>query len=367
MKTGLNIVELATEIERQQSAKRDLVVKSDKIEMGAVRPERDHIAFQLMLAGKESYTINDHAHRQIADYTGIPAKYYDKMRREAPDLLADNVNAWMTQFAEPRMVRTMDGAVRALLSDRYRPLENSDLAEAVLPTLADLGVTVMSAAITEQRLYIKVVDQRIMQDIPSGRKFGDGSHVFFDTVSPAAVISNSEVGAGALRIEAGVYTKVCTNLAIAGQRSMKKYHTGAKHELLEGEHIQHLLTDDTKRLQDQTLWATVRDVVKGAFEEARFAAYCDELRGLSKIEIEADPIKVLDLAKERFGFNETEKGSVLKHLIEGGDLTAYGLFNAVTRTAQDLDDYDRATEFEKLGGVLIELPKQEWKELAMAA
>ena len=38
----------------------------------------------------------------------------------------------------------------------------------------------------------------------------------------------------------------------------------------------------------------------------------------------------------------------------GNSGTQYGLVNAVTRTSQDIDDYNRATEFEKFGGQLLD-------------
>jgi hypothetical protein len=38
----------------------------------------------------------------------------------------------------------------------------------------------------------------------------------------------------------------------------------------------------------------------------------------------------------------------------------------VTHFSQELDDYDRATELEALGGKLIELGAPEWKGLAEA-
>ena len=66
-------------------------------------------------------------------------------------------------------------------------------------------------------------------------------------------------------------------------------------------------------------------------------------------------------------FNESERAGVLRHLIVAGDLSGYGLVNAVTHYSHDVEDYDRATEFEALGGKLIELPSSEWKELAEAA
>ena len=53
--------------------------------------------------------------------------------------------------------------------------------------------------------------------------------------------------------------------------------------------------------------------------------------------------------------------------VAGGDLSAYGVVNAVTHSAEDVEDYDRATEFEALGGKLIELSSSEWKEIAEAA
>ena len=58
---------------------------------------------------------------------------------------------------------------------------------------------------------------------------------------------------------------------------------------------------------------------------------------------------------------------MLRHLIEGGDLTRYGLFNAITRAAADLDSYDRATEFERFGGQVVELPKRDWEEVQRLA
>ena len=36
-----------------------------------------------------------------------------------------------------------------------------------------------------------------------------------------------------------------------------------------------------------------------------------------------------------------------------GDCSQYGLINAVTRASQDIEDYGRATELERLGGELL--------------
>ena len=373
MKTGLSLTELATEIERRANAKRDMVVSTENLRMEVAdqpaHAEAGVTGNALVVANRETYGANTVAHRQIAEYADIPAKYYDRMRMEAPRLLADNVNTWFAKKPAPRMVRTLDGTARAFLSDRYRPLENEELAEAVLPALLDLDVEIMSAQITETRLYIKAVHRSIRKDMPveaKGAGWGDGSHHIFRTQSPGIVISNSEVGYGALSVETSVFDRVCTNLAIFSQHSMKKYHTGAKQGLLTDD-IMHLLSDETRRLTDKAVWAQVGDIVRGAFDEAKFNARVDEIAGLQDVKLEGDPVKVVELAARRFGLNQGEQTSILRHLIEGAALTGYGLYNAVTRTGQDQDDYDRATTFEKLGGKLLDLAKEDWRELAKAA
>ncbi len=361
MKTGLNLVELATEIERRANAKKDYVVDTKNIRMDA--PAEGGNA--LVLAERETVAINDVAHRQIGEYADIPAKYYDRMRAEAPGLLAMNVNNWLKAAPAKRLVRTLDQTNRAFLSDRYRPLENEDLAQAVLPPLLEMGVEVMSAQITDKRFYIKVVDKNVVRDLPF--KLGEGHHITRKQC-PALVISNSEVGYGALSINAAVMDQWCTNLAVFSQHSMKKYHVGGN--LVGGEftdNMMHLLSDETRRLTDKALWAQVGDVVRGAFDEAVFNARVDEIEGLQECKIEGDPLKVVELTARKFGFTQGEQTSILRHLIEGADLSAYGVYNAVTRTAEDLADYDRASDFEKIGGKLIDLPKADWRELAKAA
>ena len=60
------------------------------------------------------------------------------MRTEQPQLLDRNVNTWLQSDGDRRMIRTLDGQVRAVLSDRISWLDNFDLAENVLPILQRL-------------------------------------------------------------------------------------------------------------------------------------------------------------------------------------------------------------------------------------
>lgn len=358
MKQGKTLTELAMEIERQHTAKRDLVAPGAALTMN---PDAT-----MHLGALGNLPIGEIAHGQIADKLGIPVRYYNRMLAEHPQLLSVNANEWLAKAPDQRhMVRTLDGRMRAFLSDSYRPLEHIDLAEAVLPVLLGQNLEIMSCEVTERRLYIKAVDQRIKADVPAGRKIGDGSHVFFDTCSPAITISNSEVGFGRLSIEYGVYTKVCTNLATLSSGGMKKTHVGARNAITDD--LQVALSDEARRASDRAVWLAVRDTVLAAFDAARFEADVAKLRGLAEQPITTPVVEFINLSAKRFGLSETEGQGILHHLIQGGDLTRYGFFNAVTRTAQDLPSYDRASEFEQLGGTIVELPRHDWERLAMAA
>ena len=359
MKSGLTLQQLAAEIERRAGAKRDLVVSTTNLEMTE--------NLDLIVADKEKFGINKIAHGQIASHTDIPKKYYDKMLADDPRLLANNVNTWFRKYPANRMVRGLDGTARALLSDRYRPLENEDLANAVLPAVMELGLDVMSSQITDTRLYLKCVDPKVTRELEAiGGKFGDGKHNIVRCLAPALTVSNSEVGEGALAILGGVYDGFCSNLASFGERSTRKYHVGGKHEIA-GEDTYALLSDETRRKTDVATWAQVGDVVRAAFNEAHFNALCDKISATQKDKIEGDPVQVVKLTTSRFNLSEATGTSILRHLIEGGDLSRFGLHNAVTRASQDHDDYDAATQMERIGAQIIELPKADWKVLAEAA
>ena len=90
--------------------------------------------------GDGEYGVTGLARRQLADKLKIPFAYFERMRTEQPQLLDRNVNTWLQSDGDRRMIRTLDGQVRAVLSDRYRRLDNFDLAENVLPILQRLEV-----------------------------------------------------------------------------------------------------------------------------------------------------------------------------------------------------------------------------------
>jgi Domain of unknown function (DUF932) len=351
MKTGITLSQLAQELTRQQQAKRDFLVLDRAMQL--VQVPLDEQPRLLLAFGQEQLPVQPYAHGQLAQHLGIPRAYYDRLLEQAPALLATNVNHWLEASPARRLVRTLDGAVRASLSERYRPLDHADLAEAVLPVLAeDAQLEVASCQITETRLYLKAVTPRLSAEVQKG-----------DVVQAGIVISNSEVGAGSVRVEPLLYRLACLNGAIVNDLAMKKYHVGRSNGHSD-DAIQALLRDETKALNDQAFWATVQDVVRGTLQETTFQRIVARWRDATQERLTGDPVQVVEVTAKRFGLSEPERGQVLRHLVEGGDLSRYGLANALTRASQDVESYDRATDLERLGGTLVELPRQAWQELA---
>jgi hypothetical protein len=368
MKQGRSIEQLAAEVLRQAQTKRDFISRTES--MAAM--DRDGGEIALAVGDKGEFPVNKIAHDQIGEHCGIPRAYYQRMQEHAPDLLATNINRWFAKYPAARMVRTLDGRARAFLSDAYRPLDNFDFIEAVYPILEKRKLTLMACEVTDTRLYLKAVDEQLFKDVPVGFKMGDGSHKIFDTCAPAIILSNSEVGYGRLVIETGVYTSACTNMALfaGGGGSFKRTHIGARHKIADGvstEEFDSIMSDATKKKTLEALWSQAGDVIGAAFSTKVIGERLEKLADAAGYQITGNIEKVVEVAAEKFGLNDGERGSVLRHLIEGGKLSKYGLHAAITRAAQDCESFDRATDLEYLGGKVIELPKTEWEVLAKAA
>ena len=354
MKSGRTLLGLAQELQRQLQSKKDLVVPSQLVHHSTSQGGQTHLVIDEGGAPVH-YGVTPLARRQLADKLRIPHAYFERMREEQPVLLDRNVNTWLQSEDERRMLRTLDGKVRAVLSDRYRRLDNYDLAESVLPILQQLPeVRFESVELTDTRMYLKCVTPRLTHEMARG-----------DIVQAGVVISNSEVGQGTLSVQPMLFRLVCLNGLIAADRTLRKTHVGRSLGS-EDEGLQ-VYQDDTLRADDKAFFLKVRDVVQAAVSEASFRQTAQKLQKTLKIPLVGDPVKTVEVLAQRYTLNDAERAGVLRHLIAEGQLSGYGLVNAVTHYSQYVEDYDRATEFEALGGRLIDLPAHEWKGLEEAA
>jgi hypothetical protein len=301
------------------------------------------------------YDINSHCHGQIATKLGIPKIYYDRLLRDHTDILSNDITALFRREPERRMVRTIDGVARGYLSDKFRTdMDNYDVAEAALPILEAVpDMQILSLGVTETRMYIKAQFPRLQGAVKVG-----------DIVTGGVVISNSEVGCGALNIEVLIYSLSCTN-GMIGQSLVRKFHVGAKQGVSDEAYA--VLSQATRDKSAEAMRAIIADVVTAATDESKFQLRLDKLRSTTKEGLNSDVPKAIEVLGNKLNLNKEEQSGVLTRLIEGGDLSRWGVANAVTRAASDIDDYDRATELERAGGKVIELSSRDWTEVSLAA
>lgn len=352
MKQGKTLVELAQEITRQRDSRTDYVADTSALSMTQTE---ESLALEIVNGETSRYGITDHAHRQIGTRLGIPADYYNHMRRKAPELLLDNVNHWFHNSPERRMVRTLDGNVRAVLSDRYRRIDNFDVLETALPVLNDSGeLQVASCEVTDTKFYLKVIFPRIEAEVKKG-----------DPVQFGVMISNSEIGVGSLLVQPFVNRLVCTNGMVSAEMSKRRNHVGRVLELEEDEHVQ-IYGEDTIRADDAAFLLKIRDSVRYFLNQSSIDTQIERLRISAGMEVSGGATKNVEVLAQKTRLLKEEQTSVLEHLLRGGDLSAYGYANAVTRTAQDTEDYDRATELEVIGGQIIGWSARTWKDVEEA-
>ncbi len=253
--------EVLVELNRQNQAKQDFISPAQ-----GMRLREDGQTFEinhLTTSQQEVFGTTSLFHRQVASALGIPAKYYDLMQAQKPELLAENVNSWFSDKPSSYMVRSMDyGAgqvARALLSERYRRIDNMEIATAVLPMFAGNDqYEVMSCEVTENRLYLKVVNHRLEMEVRRG-----------DIVQAGVMISNSEVGLGAVSIQPLVYRLVCTNGMVVNDMGERRHHVGRQAKAVEDSFT--LYSDETMEAEDKAFLLKLRDTTMAAIDEARFS------------------------------------------------------------------------------------------------
>lgn len=253
------------------------------------------------------------------------------------DYLVNTRCLQMAVWDRQRMVRTIDGRARAFLSNRYRRIDNLDIAKVTLPIIAEMpDARYESCQITDDYMYIKVVNPRLTAEVVPG-----------DIVQAGVVISNSETGLGAVCIQPLIFRLVCSNGMVVNEARTRRNHVGRVNST--DDNIS-LYSQETLAADDRAFVMKIQDTVRAAVDEARFSMALNKMREskTQKLNV-ADIPSVVKMASSSFGITETESDGVFEHLIREADYTLYGLANAVTRFSQDVESYDRASKLEEIG------------------
>jgi len=319
---------LIEELERQIPLKWDKRANSSELEMTLFE---DDLKFKIN--GEDSFPITKPCHAQIADKLEIPLRYYHKMKDEAPELLAENVNTWLRKTEKDFFIRGLGDSIRAFLSERYRVIDHPDVLYCSLNELQAHEAEIEDCFLSETEMNIKVKSNNL-RDFVRHRD---------DLIVGGLLFTNSETGHKALRVEPRLFRVKCSNGMIIEEFVTREIHLGNANELY-----------------DEMIYLSLRRSIRELF--SRFGEIVLLLRESTEVKIK-NPQKVLNNVVEQYKLSEAQKENILMAFGAEPEYDKYGIANAVTRAAQKEESWEKSIELERIGGNLISLPIEEFKSL----
>ena len=370
MKAGMSLEALLTEVKRQNEVKKDFVASTqDNVRMVEAPDLPNNVAVVMLKDGAaelERFSVSEHAHKQIAARLNIPSRYYFRLLQDHRDLVIHQVNALFEREPASRLFRTLDGQLRAFLSDRYLRLDNKDVLEQTLPAIVkgELETQLLSTNVGENKMHLKVLftGDELAHEVTGRTK--DGSTRI---IRPGFRMSNSETGCGTLAIEGFFFDGYCLNGCVFGKVeafNFKRTHLGGR--LIEGVDFE-VLSDESRELEDKAIISQVSDVMKSMANPEFAQKMVDRLRHITETGDVQSPVGAIDLAVKELDLREDEKEDLLTTFIEDRDYSQWGLASAVTSLAnKDDTSYERACELENVGAQIIDLTQAQWNRFITA-
>ena len=283
----------------------------------------------------------------------IPLKYVRTMRAQVPSDLAEmakddgtlfdqNVNYWLDANPNKRHLvrgfRTDDadepGIARALLSDRYRTIDNYDVLMATLAGVRAAGVEVNidGADLSDRRMSVRLSCPEVSayaDEILGGYRSPFTGETGSDNPTGFAglVVKNSETGGGAFTIVPRIVVQVCNNGLQMTKDAMRAVHLGGK---LDDGVVR--WSDDTQQHELSLITSKARDAVATFLDVDYMRTKIQELQELAGVEV-TRPADTIQRVSKKAGWSETEQDEILSHFIRGGQTTALGMAQAVTAYA----------------------------------
>lgn len=396
------LADLATMLKEQHGRKLDMVVPATAIESDhgvlVVSGAEPVIDTDGVTAADGRYVPTAVCDEGIAEKLTIPVAYLKRLRDERSDLYDVNVNGWLVgtggsptdaYFANPDarsfLMRCFkgddgDGVARAFLSNGFKIIDHLDVLTAALDGIRESGtsVDIVGCDLTDRKMYVRVAAPEIAVLAPTllrgyrTPQFGDGMRrdrwSSIDRIREVArregsdyppgqepvvfagfEISNSETGGGAAAITPRLIIEVCKNGLKITQDVLKAVHLGSK---MDDGIVR--WSDDTQRKALELVTAQARDAVSTFLDVEYVEMVIDRLEAKADKPVSHAQETVTTVCKQ-LKFSDEHTSGVLDHFIQGGQMTAGGVMQAVTSFAQTIDDADDAAAFEAQGVRSLEL------------
>ena len=330
---------LVDTLEYQKGLKNDWVVPAGHIHYDPL----DGLLHMATEAEDYKYHITESAHQQLAAKLEIPQAYYRRMRSEYPNLLASNINGWLSKKEQTKYLlrafhyseEGVQNICRAILSDRYSILDNRDVLVTALQAIKETGihVEIVKAELTEKRMYLHIIAPEIhiqAKELLEGYMEDKQANVGKGLIS-GVVISNSETGFGRFEISGRAMMVVCKNGLVDRNATIRKTHLGAK--LNEG-YVD--WSEETIQKNYALILSQTKDAVKRYLSEEYLGQLTTKLLKYKETRIE-HPQSVIKVVADELLIPEHNRESILRHFYRDGDESSFGMMNAFTKEAQKMD------------------------------
>lgn len=375
MKKNLNITELVTALKDQQAQKYDAVVSAKRIrftdgKLQILRADNDvKDLVDLATAGvdlpsafmADTFTTLSTFEDQISEKLGIPRAYFRRMAEEGNlSLLDKNVNHWLSKSNDNYLVRSFldlknpDNCVaRAFLSSSYKMIDNFDVLMTALDAVRLSGVQleIDSCDITDKRMYVRFVAPSVeiqAKELLKNYRVPSTGASDDHGIIAGFVLSNSETGFGAFAITPRIVIKVCNNGAIAKRDALRKIHVGEKQEESEIK-----WNEDTEAKKGELIQLQIRDAVQ-TFVTAEYVGKAADYL-LSQNKALDNPIDAVKNVTKVLQYDEQKSADILNYFVKSGDMTSFGVSQAVTFYAHQNADADDRFDMEGQAFEVVEL------------
>lgn len=320
------------------------------------------------------YRLSAVALEGVADRTGVPIKYLREIHAERPDLFSATINhIWRGGFSKDHvthepdkrsfMLRTLQAPqgssepalLRAVLSDKYKRIDDLEVATAILTGLQSAGIqdAKVTGDLTERRMMLRIEVPRIATEGRAlveayrspYRKEGEQSPL----VHAGLEVRTSSVGCGAFEIVPRLVIQACDNgLRVDALGKIREVHLGGRLE-------QGIVnwSDSTERKNMELLQAKTVDAVTTFLSPGFLATAVDHANEKAGEEV-ANEKHVRDITKP-LGVTNAEIDALMGFFVAGGQTNRAGLSNALTAMAQATADGDRAGDLEVAGAAVLGL------------
>jgi len=372
------LLDLMQKVKDQAERSKDFIAPTNALQIqtlnkdGSPADDSEQSKFSRIVVEREDgeptymYNANDVALSQIGQRAGIDSRTMQRLQQGYPTQFDSVINAIWQKEPKNTMIRTfMDsdthGIARAVLSDKFKTFDNTNLLNSAIPQLMESEAQwkVVNADVTDKRLYL-----RLKSEVITGEGANKG-----DLMASGIGLSNSEVGAGSVQVYQMYWTLACLNGMQTENRHRQSHITSSQ---ADGETWK-MLSNEAKDADNKALELKVRDLVAGYTSRDSFDEVVNKMKTAGQDLIEGSVNNAVDSLGKVINLTKKETASVLDGLMAtigqegyaGNPVSRATMVNAVTNVANRVDA-DEMDDWQRRGGQILNMNKTDWNRVAVA-